>query len=181
VSDDPTYAEAWAEAAASNRRNAQVIATLEFLHPGIRDEEDRLVTVRAVAARKPMLLRLEADAPVDGGEVVEFKPLGFRAAMPKREAGGSATCRMAIDNIGRELWPYVEQAVAVQADATLILRQYLRADPDTVVYGPVRFVVTQVTIANGVVEGECSVDTWADIKVPSLKYTAADWPNLNNV
>lgn len=181
MSDDPTFDEAWAEAAASNRRNAQILATLEFLHPGIRDEADNLVTVRAVAARKPVMLRLEVDAPADGGSLVEFRPLGFRSAMPKREAGGAATCRISIDNIGRELWPYLEKAVSVQADATLILRHYLRADPETVVYGPIWFTVTQVTIANGVVEGECSVDTWSGIRVPSLKYTADVFGNLNSV
>lgn len=175
---DPTFDEAWAEAAASNRRNAGRLVTLEFLHPGIV-AEGVMVPVRAIAARRARQLRLEADAPVDGGELVTFEPLGFTTSMPVRAANGAVTCRISISNIGGRIWPYIEEAVEVQADATLILRQYFRNDPDTIVFGPIPFVVTGVTMANGTVEGECSIDTNADVMVPSLKYTADRFNNLN--
>lgn len=175
---DPTFDEAWAEAAASNRRNAGRLVTLEFIHPGIT-AEDVIVPVRAVAARRAYNLRLEDVAPVNAGELVTFEPLGFSSSMPVRAANGAVTCRITIANIGGRLWPYIEKAVEVQADATLILRQYFKSDPDTIVFGPVVFVVTGVTIANGTVEGECSIDTHADVMVPSLKYTADRFNNLN--
>lgn len=175
---DPTFDEAWQEAAASNRRNPGRLVTLEFLHPGI-EAEGAPVPIRAVAARRARLLRLEDDAPVDGGELVEFKPLTFSSAMPVRAANGSTTCRITIANIGGSIWPYIEKAVEVQADAILILRQYFKNNPDVVSFGPVRFTVTGVTLANGAVEGECSIDTNSDVMVPALKYTAQRFNNLN--
>lgn len=175
---DPTFDDAWAEAAASNRRNAGRLVTLEFLHPGIQ-AEGVIVPVRAVAARRAYNLRLEDDAPVDAGELVTFKPLGFTSSMPVRAANGAVTCKVSIANIGAQLWPYIEKAVEIQADATLILRQYFKSDPDTIVFGPVIFVVTGVTMSNGTVEGDCSIDTNSDVMVPSLKYTADRFNNLN--
>jgi hypothetical protein len=175
---DPTYDEAWAEAAASNRRNAGRLVTLELLHPGIV-AEGVMVPVRAIAARRARQLRLEDNAPVDAGELVTFEPLGFTSSMPVRAANGAVTCKVSISNIGGRIWPYIEKAVEVQADAMLILRQYFKSDPDTIVVGPVRFVVTGVTMSNGIVEGDCSIDTNADVMVPSLKYTADRFNNLN--
>lgn len=175
---DPTFDDAWAEAAASNRRNAGRLTTLELIHPGIT-AEGVIVPIRAVAARRAYQLRLEAFAPVNPGELVTFEPLGFTSAMPVRAANGAVTSRISIINIGGKVWPYIEQAVATQADATLILRQYFKASPDVVSYGPVMFTVTGVTMANGTVEGDCTIDTNSDVMVPSLKYTADRFANLN--
>lgn len=175
---DPTFDEAWEEAAASNRRKAGRLVTLELIHPGIV-AEGVPVPIRAIAARRARELRLEATAPVNPGELVTFEPLTFTTAMPVRAANGSVTSRITIANIGGKVWPYIEQAVAVQADATLILRQYFANNPDVVVFGPVAFTVTGVTVANGAVEGECSIDTNSDVMVPSLKYTADRFNNLN--
>jgi hypothetical protein len=177
---DPTYTEAWAEAAASNRRKPGRLVTIEFLHPGIV-AEGIMVPVRAVAARKPVMLRLEAGHPIEGdaGQLVEFKPLTFTSAQPARTANGSLVSRVSIANIGGELWKYVEAACEMQADAILILREYFKANPDEVAAGPIRFTVTGATIANGTVEGDCTLDTQSDLQVPTLKYTADRFAALN--
>lgn len=179
MADELLWTEAWAEARASNRRRTIEIATIELIHPGIIDEHGALKTIRAVAARKPLMLRLEPEAPVDAGALVEFSPLGFKASLPTRGADAAPTSRISIDNIAGEAWPYIEAAATQQADATLILRNYIKGAPDIVQFGPVFFVVSSVTAANGSIEGECSLDQFGDMKFPPLKYTADRFNNLN--
>ena len=175
---DPSFTEAWAEAAASGRRHALELVTIELIHPGIIDEDENLVPIRAVSARKPKMLRLDADAVVDAGELVEFNPIPFKASMPSRGDNVQPKARITIDNIGNEVWKYVEAAVATRADALLTIRKYFANDPDTIQYGPITMVVTDVSIANGAVEGSVSLDTQSDVSVPTLKYSTDVFRNL---
>lgn len=169
---DP-WTDAWAESEATAPPAAQAYNTLELIHPSLP------VPIRAVnGVSSSVMLTLEDDAPVDGGMSVEFKAIPIKVEMPEWEEGKTPESAITIDNVARELTPYLEAAVAVRADLTVIFRQWRVDDVTAPCYGPVTFIMKSVKTMGTQVTGTAKIDDLANRKFPNLFYTLKDFPGL---
>ncbi len=175
--DDP-WTEAWAEAEASAPPGVLIYCTLELRHPAFTDGVTPFA-VRAVSGvHEDMDFTLEDEAVVDGGDTVTFKAVPFFADPPEFEEGKTPESQITIDNVARELIPYLEQAVLLRADLTATYREYRSDDLTGPCYGPVTFIVKQVKVTGTRVQGMARIDDLANRKFPNKVYTLDAFPGL---
>lgn len=175
---DP-FTAAWEEAEASVPAEIDVFATLEFQHPAFLDENDDPMVLRIVSdTPEDQFFTIEDGANFDGGEVVEFKAIPFRADQPEFAEGRMPECSIIVDNVGRELVPHLEKAVQMKADLIVIFRQYRSDDTTEPCYGPVQFVMRKVSVNGASVTGIAQLDDLSNSKFPRGVYTLTDFPGL---
>ena len=171
------HTAAWEEAEASCPIDVLVFPTLELQHPAFL-EAGFPVALRFVLDVQPRSLGIETGALFNGGTLQTFKPITFEAKPPSFEEGKVPECRVVFDNVGRDLMPYLNEAVKVRADLILIYREYRDDDVVEPCYGPVEFVVRQVRITGARVEGTAKLSDLANAKFPSRVYTRTGFPAL---
>lgn len=124
------------------------------------------------------MFTLEDGAPLNGGQSVLFKAIPFTAERPTFQEGVTPECVISVDNVARELAPYLDAAVIMRADVQTIYREYLSTDTSAPAYGPVTFTLKQVKVAGTQVQGTARIDDLANRKFPKLVYTIEEFPGL---
>lgn len=173
---DP-WTDAWAEAVASCPTSTVVYETIELQHPSFV-EAGVPIALRFVLDAVARTLGIEAAAAFNPGTMQVFTPINFSASQPEFAQGKVPECKIAIDNVGRKLVPYLNAAVRMRADLVLVFRQYRSDDVLEACYGPVSFVVRNVRITGSRVEGTAKLADLANMKFPSRAYTTAEFPAL---
>lgn len=173
---DP-WTAAWAEAAASCPTSHLVYETVELQHPAFL-EMGSPIALRFVLDNEERVLGIEAGAAFNPGTLQSFTPINFSASLPEFAQGKVPECKIAIDNAGRRLQAYLNAAVRVRADLTLVARQYSGDDVSEPSYGPVSYVVRNVRIKGARVEGTAKLADLANAKFPTRAYTTAEFPAL---
>lgn len=171
------WADAWAEAEATVAPSVLVFDTLELQHPAFLEGETP-IPLRFVCDVEPRTLTIEDGADFDPGAPVTFQPIAFEASFPEFAEQRIPEVRVAVDNVARELMPYLEAAVVVRADLKVLVRQYREDDTSEPVYGPVEFVIRKVTVTGTRVEGMARLEDLTNMKFPSRVYTRAQFPAL---
>lgn len=176
---DP-WNDAWAEAEATAPPGVIIYPTLELIHPAFIDPVTlQQITIKCVTGTyTDQTFTLEQGAPVGGGLPVLFKAIPFAAERPTYEEGRTPETLITVDNVAREIIPYLEQAVIMRADVVTIYREYLSDDATQPAYGPVQFVMKQVKVSGTQVQGTAQIDDLANRKFPRLVYTINDFPSL---
>lgn len=177
------WTAAWAEAQASAPANIVELYTLELHHPAFQDENGLPIAVRAVRDTRDHDLLLEANAPLNGGEVVTFTAIPFDMPWPEQDEGRAPELTIRIDNIGREIVPYLDAAVQMQAPLTVIMRVYLyNSDDGTTTAGtvPIVFPLRQVSVSDSYVEGSASPADLANKRALRLVYDLQNYPGLDS-
>ena len=170
---------AWAEAVAANDAQEVLLVTLELHHPAFI-EEGQPSAVRAVADTVDHDLKLEDGAPLNGGQRVLFKAIPFAVDEPQiGSIAPEVTIRM--DNVSREIAPFLEAAVSHNEPITVIMRGYLSSDPDTVAHGPFQLNLRQVTRRNAVIEGTMTIARTQDARFLRRIYDMDGFPALLGV
>jgi hypothetical protein len=179
MSGEP-WTAAWEEAEASNPPGIDIFHTLELIHPEFIGESGPF-SVRAVnGTSEDQTFTLEEGAPLNGGEAVLFKAIAFSDELPEFAEGQTPSCKVAVDNIGEEVSPYLENAVTVRADLIAIYRQYRSDDSSEPCYGPIQFVVKKVTLKNSRLEGDAMLKNMSNFKFPNKVFTYDEYPGLSN-
>lgn len=172
------WTAAWEEAEASVPPTILVYHTLELQHPAFIEGINPF-SVRAVAGDyQDRDFGIEVGADLNGGEMVEFKAIPFYSEMPEVQEGQTPTCKITVDSVGDELVPYLEAATLVRADMKAIYRQYRSDDLTAPCYGPVQFVIKQVTLKSSTIEGIAKIDDLVNRKFPKRVYTLVEYPGL---
>lgn len=164
------WTQAWAEAEASAPVDVECYSTIELQHPAFL-EEGVPIALRFVLGPEPMTFGIEEGATFNPGTMQEFLPVAFTSEEPDFAQGTVPQSKLAIDNVARTLVPYINAAVTVRADLTLILRRYrddLLTEPS---YGPVEFIVRKVKSTGARVEGVATLNDLTNEGVPRMKYT----------
>lgn len=175
---DP-WTDAWAEAEVTGTPGVEVYQTLELIHPAFVDAIEGAFSIRAVAETYvDQKFTLEPGAPLNGGEEVDFKAIPFSSDMPEIVEGKTPECTISVDNVGEELEPYIEAAAQMRADMIAILRQYRDDDRSEPCYGPVFFVIKNVTVTGSTVTGTAKIDDLANRKFPSRFYNLGEYKAL---
>lgn len=174
---DP-WTDAWAEAEASLPPTVDMYCTIELKHPAFV-ENGVPFSVRAVAGSYSSIMAgIELGAELNPGEMVEFKPIPFYADKPEFQEGKTPECRITVDSIGDELIPYLEAATKIRADMVSIYREYRSDDMTAPCYGPVEFLIKQVTLKSSTIEGIGKIDDLVNKKFPSRVYTYSEYSGL---
>ncbi len=175
---DP-FNDAWAEAAATAPPQFMVYITLELRHDAFVDEVDGPFAIRAVTGvADPVTLGLEPEAALNGGEMVEFKAVPFTAEQPEFAEGKTPESQVTVDNVAREMIPYLEQAVRMRSDMVCTYREYRSDDLTAPCFGPVSFKMKRVSVTGTKVTGQARIDDLANRKFPNKVYTLNDYPGL---
>jgi len=168
--------QAWAEAAASAPKDEVMLITIELIHP-VFVEGGVPAPIRAVRNTVDMNFRLEADAPVGGGQVVPFKAIPFEIDYPRIGAlGAESTIRL--DNVNRDAARYLAAAVTMNTPIQAIFRGYLASDPDTVGHGPYKLVLRSIKRAGGLLVGSLSIAKPQNQRVLREVYDMVRFPSL---
>lgn len=135
--------QAWAEAAVTAPKNEVMLPTVEFHHPAFV-ENGSPTAIRAVRNTEDLVLRLEAEAPLSGGQDVLFRAIPFEIDYPRiGQLGAEST--ITLDNVNREVAKYLSAAVTMNQTVKVIFRGYLASDPTTVGQGPYTLELRNVT------------------------------------
>jgi len=183
----------WTEAIEEARASASVdqfeLVTFELLHPAFVDENNDPDSIRGVLDQQDWDLELEAAAPLNGGQTVTFKAMGFRIIRPAQEEAGLGQVRLSFDHVSREVQPWLDEAVSVRADGELIIRTWLATrnmgtGAYTATGGPAE-ILKGLTVRDVVMRGN-SIELTAHFKdvtnigFPRRKFGLDDWPGLHS-
>ncbi|HTM76515.1 MAG TPA: DUF1833 family protein [Devosia sp.] len=113
------------EAYASAPADEFVVPTLELLHPAFVDGDDNADSVRIALDERDWDLRLEAGAPLFGGQVKTFEAIAMQVSLPEQAEGGMGSLKMSLDNVPRDVWPKLQAAARVRASAQVIYREWV--------------------------------------------------------
>jgi hypothetical protein len=173
------WTAAWEEAEASNPTGVVTFHTIELIHPEFVDDDTGPFSIRAVnGTPDPQTFTLEAGAPLNGGQAVVFSPIAFSDDLPEFAEGQAPSCQLAVDGVGDEISPYLENVVSVRADLICIYRQYRSDDLTEPCYGPIQFVVKKVTLKQARLEGTAQLKNLSNLKFPNKVFTYDEFPGL---
>lgn len=166
--------EAWASAP----DDVIVLETLEIMHDTLTTPI-RLVRWPVVDSQPVIFkLRLEATAPIDGGEVVEFIGAPFEITLPDQEMGTIGSFTISIDGVDDLLDEYMRNAALSGGVISAVFREYIKEMADEgpgTVWSGIELSSPRVEGMTFVVEG--AVLNWMQRAYGSL-YTAMQYPGL---
>lgn len=175
-----SYSEAIAAAYASAPEDEVVMDTLEFLHPSFLDDSGMPTGIRVVNDHTILTAFLEVDAPLNGGEEVDFQPVYFQFKRPSESDSGSAPeVELQVDNVSRILIPYMDLAKESRTPVTMIWRPYLASDLSGPHMSPVlKLVLTQVGGDMNSMTARAGFTDLTNRRFPASEYTSAKFPGL---
>jgi hypothetical protein len=171
--------EALKEAYASNPVGQVIIETLEFRHPSFIDDNGNPAALRVVRDYQAVFVGLEATAPLQPGETVEFMAFAFDITLPGFEENQTPQLSITIDNVGRELITQLEAATSSQQPIEVTYRPYLLSD----LSGPQMDPPITMTVTNAVadvfqIQMDATLDDVSNQPFPRRQYTPQDFPGL---
>lgn len=144
------------EAIAVAHTDRVILQTLELRHPGFVNEEGANIPLRVVSnSRDPIDAKLEASAPVNGGDTVRFLPFPFEAIPPGERGNESTRLQIVVSAVLNRLQyaegvlsldEYLEQAIADGSPLDCTYRLHLSNDLATAQLDPaLHFQMESVT------------------------------------
>lgn len=138
MSDEELWTEAAEEAYASAPDDEVVLFTLEFRHSTFEDDEGDPTAIRVVINTENLVTTLEPEAPMNGGEEVEFIACHFGCVPPASDSDKIPEIDIWIDNVSRELSKHLEAASLSREPIEMSYREFLASDssgPQYVIHG----------------------------------------------
>jgi hypothetical protein len=175
--------DSWiAEAYASAPSDDPVIGTLEFRHSAFRDEANVNIAARVAANGEDFQARLEAGAPMQGGQIVTFTGVAVETKLPEQGFSGAAEAEVSIDNAARTLMPWLDQANDATDPLEPIACTYREFVKSRAAIGP-SFTITGLTARRLLITGARATATLGfydlvNAVFPRLTYTAARFRGL---
>lgn len=175
------YSQAIAEAYASAPEDVVILDTLEFRHPSFIDPAtSEVIAIRVVNDHTVLRAALEADAPADPTQYVDFQPVRFGFVRPaESDSAQTPEVQITVSNVSRILIEHLDRAKESRVPIEVTYRPYLSNDltaphmspPLTVTLRSVSCDVTTVTARAGF--GDMN-----NRRFPRIDYTAARFPGL---
>ena len=168
------------ESYASAVQDVILLYTLEFNHAAFSQPARVCRWSSASPEPERFYCKLEADAPVDAGQVVEFIGLPFEVQMPDKTDGNAGEFQFRIDGVGFELDADLEEAALSGGQITAIFRIFVKGHEQE---GPAE-VWRNISIKNpaidaytGTVTANGSFFDWIN-KTFGYNYTPGKYPAL---
>lgn len=169
-----TMSQALAAAYASAPETEIILETFEFRHP-LFD-----APIRIVNDHESLTATLEASAPANASEEVEFQPCYFSLKRgAESDSGRAPELAITIGNVSQILVPYVERLRGSRVAVECTYRPYLVSDlsgphidpPITLTVKTISADMTAVTIRAG-------FQMLTNKRFPGVEYTAKNFPGL---
>lgn len=176
---DP-WSAAWAEAQACAPADTVELFSLELISAAFVIDGQPF-TVRAVNDDRDHVLLLEGSAPFNAGEAVTFTGIRFQMPWPEIEEGRVPELTIRIDNVNREIVPYLDAAVTMGAIVEVIMRVHLwdaKTGATTPGTDPIRYPLRSVRVGEMYVEGVASPADLANLQAMRLVYDLASYPGM---
>lgn len=171
--------QALAEAYASAPTDRVIFDTLELRHPAFVDDAGQPTGIRVVIGYEDITARLEGDAPLNGGEYVDFVAGAFRFALPGFEENKVPELKIILDNVTREIEGHLEAASNDLHPIAVTYRPYLSTDlSKPQMDPPIHMTLNSVTSTAMQVSGTATLSDVHNWPFPSEKYLRARFPGL---
>jgi hypothetical protein len=156
-----------------------VLDTLELRHPAFRDANNLPDAARVVCDNEDWLAMLEASAPMNAGQVVTFKSMPFSVRQPDLGKGGQPTADIEVQNVTRELMPYLEAATDNPGSIDLTYRQYLASNSAApqMVLGGLRIKKSRAGLMR--VTATAGYEDFINKPMPDMIRTREEYPGLD--
>ena len=176
---DPALSEAIQEAYAHAPSNTIILHTLEIRHPDFRDASGHPTSIRVVRDQIDLQARLEADAPMDAGEIVTFVAMGFELDLPAVDTTPVPEIVVTLDNVSREIVRYLDVAAESQSVIEITYRPYLSNDFEgPQMDPPITLILSEVEADVQRVTARARMMDIGNKAFPSRTYTAKEFPGL---
>jgi hypothetical protein len=156
------------------------LLTLAFYHSAFVDDFGQPTAVYVVCDNDPLQATIEADAPLNAGEEVTFKPVAVRVVMPaESEDSRDPRAQIEIDHVTRLLSPYLREAAASMEPVRLIARSYLPSDTSAPhEMPPLRLELTGANGDNTTIRISAGYGDILNFPFPAVRYTPEDFAGL---
>lgn len=170
---DTTLSQALAEAYASAPSAEVILHTLELRHPSFTQP------LRVVNDHATLTATLEADAPMDAGQPVEFAAFAFRFRLPDVQSTGMPELEIEIDNVSAEVVAYMDQAANSTELIEVTYRPYLSSDTSAPSMDPpLHLVLHDVEADVFAIRGRASFGDYGNRQFPGQSYDGQTFPGL---
>lgn len=174
-----SWEQAMKEAYASSPVDEVPLDTLELRHSEFVDEFGEPTAIRVVQGYEDQTLGLEADAPLNGGQMVKFTACRFSLVLPRMEENAIPEIQITISNVSREITKHLEAAIAVLEPIALTYRPYLSTVPEAPQMDPpIHLTLKKVKVDIFQVTGTASLEDVHNWPFPFRKYMPYEWPGL---
>ncbi|MCM8530662.1 MAG: DUF1833 domain-containing protein [Lentisphaeraceae bacterium] len=171
--------EALKEAYAVAPTNDVILDTLEFRHSSFIDETNSPFALRFVRDYASHDLGIEVGAPLNSGETKEFIACAFDVIQPPEEDAPAPELTIELDNIGRPILQYIDQAVISENQIEVTYRPYLLSDPSgpqQII--PVTFIVKSISMSLTKIIVKCSPKRIGERPFPTKEYSLDEFISL---
>lgn len=171
--------EALQEAYASAPSEVVILHTLELRHPTFLDDDGDPMAIRVVRDNKNLNAALEATAPLNSGEIVDFIAMGFDLELPPVNTAPVPEITVTLDNVTRELTKHLDSAVESQDMIEITYRPYLSNDiSGPQIDPPLTLVLTEVNADVMRVTGKARMLDIGNKAFPSETYNTSRFAGL---
>lgn len=169
-----TLSEAIKEAYASAPSDVVIINTLEIRHPAFT------TPIRVVSDFVTVTARLEVNAPVDGGVMVDFIPFAFELTLPEVMDRGVPELQLRIDNVSREIIQNIELAMGLPEKLEITYRAFLSNDLSGGPHNdpPLHLTITSIEADAYSIQARASIADFVNKKFPNKEYDERQFPGL---
>lgn len=171
---DPALSEAIKEAYASAPSDVVIVNTLEIRHPAFT------APIRVVSDYIPVTAKLEAAAPLNGGEMVEFIPFAFELSLPEVMDKGVPEMGIKLDNVSREILQNIELAIPQPDKLEVTYRAFLSNDLASGPHNdpPLHLTIMSIEADAMSITAKASLIDFVNKKFPSKEYDERQFPGL---
>lgn len=177
VSQSVALAEAYASAPAAEVE----LTTVSIHHPTfVEDNTDIPAPIYIVKANEKLIATLEATAPSNAGQAVEFQPIDFKFVMPEEnDTAAPAEITFTIENASREIQKHMEHARDSDTFVTVMVRTYLASDTSAPHESPVpTFIMRVVEVTPTLVTVTAGFGSMINESFPKSMFTRYTNPGL---
>ena len=174
-----TLSLALREAYASAPSDVVILHTLELRHPSFIDDDNQPMAIRVVRDNQNLTVRMEATAPLNAGEMVQFIAMGFDLELPPVDTAPVPEIFITLDNVSREIVTHLDRAAESQDKIKITYRPYLSDDLEgPQMDPPFTLVLTEVSADASRVTGKARMLDVGNKAFPSETYNALRFTGL---
>lgn len=133
-----------------------------------------LVEITHPALAEPLRFVYNTQAIAHQGHV--YQPAAFRYEAPPDVEGSARPARLSICNVTREVMLAVR---SLSTPPTLIVKQVLASQPDTVERGPLQFVLRNINSDAFTISADLVDADNGQVSIPGIRKTSSIFPGLH--
>ena len=176
ISQSAALAEAYASATATDPE----LITIALYHSAFRDDLGAPTAIYCVNDWSQLKATIEPGAALHAGQEVTFAAIPFKFVRPEEADGGAPPeVTVEIDNVSREIIPYIKAAAMSGEPVLMTVRVYLASDTSAPhETPPMTLVLRNVTANSSTISARAGYGDIVNRRFPTKEYTGRTHPGL---